>query len=82
MGVALWAAWNPYRESLLYPPPEAVMYRCTVCHFDVELDDVVIAGGTRACICLRCWERETKSEKPMDKRLRQQVMQALSEGPR
>lgn len=77
--MALWAAWNPYRESLLYPPPEAVMYRCVICRFDVELDDVVIRGDA-GCICLRCYERETRSEKRMDKRLRQQLIQALSEG--
>ena len=54
------------------------MYRCVICRFDVELDDVVIRGDAR-CICLRCYERETRSEKPMDNRLRQQVTQTLNE---
>ncbi len=38
---------------------ERVMRSCTICHFDAELDDVVIACGERRCICLRCFGRET-----------------------
>lgn len=78
--MALWAPWNPLVAAALYPPPEAVMYRCVICRFDVELDDVVIRGDA-GCICLRCYERETRSEKRMDKRLRRQLMQTLNEVP-
>ena len=76
---ALWAPWNPLVAAALYPPPEAVMYRCSICRFEVTLDDVEILGTHTTCICVSCFRRETRSEKPMDKRLRQQLMQTLNE---
>jgi hypothetical protein len=48
---------------------EAVMHRCRICHFDAELDDLVlvIAGGRP--VCLRCYCRETGNHRPMPRSL-------------
>lgn len=54
------------------------MFRCILCAFDVELDDaVVIAHGGR-CICIRCYARETGSEKLMTKNLRRELTATLA----
>ncbi len=55
------------------------MLRCTLCHFDCPLDDVVVMRGDRACICLSCFLRETGTEKRMPKPLRRQLIAALAE---
>ena len=55
------------------------MPTCTICHFETELDDVVVANATGLCICLRCFARETGSEHPMPKALRREVIAALAE---
>jgi hypothetical protein len=54
------------------------MYSCIICHFDVELDDVAVAGGARSCVCLRCYARETDSELPMPKQLRRELTATLA----
>ncbi len=50
------------------------MYRCNICHFAVELDDVQIRGMHENCVCLRCYARIVDSEKPMPKELRQELI--------
>ena len=40
------------------------MATCTICHFETELDDVVLGGRTGRCVCLRCFDRETGSARP------------------
>lgn len=55
------------------------MYRCTVCHFDVELDDVEIRGGHSACICIRCYARLVENEKRMSKELRRELVSFMAE---
>ncbi|HLZ69483.1 MAG TPA: hypothetical protein VKV26_06165 [Dehalococcoidia bacterium] len=55
------------------------MFRCTVCHFDVELDDVEIRGGYRACICVRCYSRLVDNEKRMSKELRRELVAFMAE---
>jgi len=54
------------------------MYSCIICHFDTELDDVAVPGGARSCVCLRCYSRETRSERPMPRRLRQDLIATLA----
>ena len=55
------------------------MRTCTICHFETELDDVVIAWDKGGCVCLRCYGRETSSARPMSETLRQQLVAALAE---
>ncbi len=54
------------------------MYSCIICHFDAELDDVAVLGGARSCVCLRCYSRETNSDRPMPRRLRQDLISTLA----
>jgi hypothetical protein len=51
---------------------------CVICRFTVELDDIAVVGGTRSCVCLRCYTRETHSELRMPKGLRQDVIATLA----
>ena len=53
------------------------MWACAICRFETELDDVVLTCGDGRCICLRCFERETGSARPMPKGLRQHLVAAL-----
>lgn len=50
-----------------------MLFRCVVCKFDVQFDDVEIHAtrGTN-CVCLRCYHRETGTEKALSKRSRQE----------
>ena len=57
------------------------MFTCRLCHFAVEFDDVEIAGtvdGT--CICLRCYRRETQTEKRMTRKQLLEWMAAANQG--
>jgi hypothetical protein len=49
------------------------VYRCYVCKFEVPLDDVVLRLGESECVCVRCYEREVKDEKPVTKRMQRDV---------
>jgi len=55
------------------------MRTCTICHFDTEFDDVVIALTSNRCVCLRCYGRETGSARQMPKRLRREISAALAD---
>jgi len=54
------------------------MRTCRICRFDAELDDIVLSLPSGACVCLRCYDRETGSALPMPKGLRQSVIAALA----
>ena len=54
------------------------MRTCTICRFETELDDVVAPTAGGRCICLRCFERETGSARPMPKALRREIINALA----
>lgn len=54
------------------------MFRCILCAFDTEFDDAVVVSSNGRCICLRCFNRETRSEKPMGKELRRELTAALA----
>ena len=54
------------------------MVTCTICRFETELDDVVVAFANGGCVCLRCYGRETVSALRMPKALRRQVSEALA----
>jgi hypothetical protein len=55
------------------------MATCTICRFETEFDDVVLGGRTGRCVCLRCFDRETGSTRPMPKRLRRELIAVLNE---
>ena len=54
------------------------MATCIICRFTTELDDVVITGTSRHCICLRCFARETGSERRLAKGLQHEVLALLT----
>lgn len=54
------------------------MLRCILCAFETELDDVIVASSSGRCICLRCYTKETNSQKPMTKGLRRELTAALA----
>ena len=54
------------------------MPTCTICRFETELDDVVLTLAGEHCVCLRCFTRETGSERPMPKTLRRDLVAALT----
>jgi ribosomal protein L40E len=47
------------------------MYRCAICHFEMELDDVAVEVGNGRGVCLHCYARETSTQRPMPSTLRQ-----------
>jgi hypothetical protein len=55
------------------------MLTCIICRFDTELDDAVAPGATGRCVCLRCFHRETDSERPMPHELRRAIIAALAQ---
>jgi hypothetical protein len=54
------------------------MARCQICRFDTELDDVVLRFASGACLCLRCYDRETASHRPMPKALQRDLITTLA----
>jgi hypothetical protein len=54
------------------------MYRCLICRFEVELDDAVAVTRRGACICIRCFARETNTEHPLPSALRRELERALA----
>ena len=50
---------------------------CVICHFETELDDVVAHSSGR-CVCLRCYGRETGTERQMPKQLRRELSALLA----
>ena len=54
------------------------MATCTICRFETELDDVVLGGRTGRCVCLRCFDRETGSARPMPEALRRALATTLA----
>ena len=55
------------------------MSTCMICHFLAELDDMAVRGPGSACVCLRCYARETDNEKRMSPALRRELAAALME---
>lgn len=49
------------------------MFRCVICRFEVELDDAVAVTRRGACICIRCFARETNTEHPMAQALWREI---------
>jgi hypothetical protein len=52
---------------------------CRLCRFETELDDAVLNLPRGACICLRCFSRETGSSRFMPAGLRHTLTAALVE---
>lgn len=54
------------------------MLRCILCNFGTEVDDAVVSSSGGRCICLRCFTRETNTQKPMAHALRRDLQAALA----
>lgn len=54
------------------------MLRCILCAFETEVDDAVIVASNGRCVCLRCFLCETNNAKPMDQRLRRELVATLA----
>jgi acyl-CoA thioesterase FadM len=54
------------------------MRPCILCHFATELDDVALTLAVVGTICMRCFDRETESQRPMPKALRRQLEATLA----
>jgi hypothetical protein len=52
---------------------------CRICRFETELDDAVLNLPSGACICLRCYTRETGSGRLMPAHLRHALTATLAE---
>ena len=57
------------------------MFRCTICRFTVELDDVAVPLAAGRGVCLLCYGRETETSVAMPKALRRELIAALGEEP-
>jgi hypothetical protein len=57
------------------------MFTCCVCHFIVDLDDVVIPTESRRCICMGCYLREAGVDRVMPKALWRDVLAAARGAP-
>ena len=55
------------------------MRTCRICHFETELDAFVLNLSSGACICLRCYARETGSGRTMPAPLRHALTAAIAE---
>ncbi len=55
------------------------MKTCTICHFEVSLDDIAVDGTPGRAICLRCYTRLAETWRPMPRVLRLQVETCLAE---
>jgi hypothetical protein len=53
------------------------MYTCSLCHFEMELDDAVLPRPNGMCICLRCYAQTVGKELQMPKELRREVTALL-----
>lgn len=53
-------------------------YRCLLCGFETDLDDVVVGNMNGRCICLRCYAHEVADEHPMPPPLRREVVATLA----
>jgi hypothetical protein len=58
---------------------ETAMLTCGLCYHHTELDDAVVLMQGGACICLRCYGRETRTARAMPRMLRRMVDEALAE---
>jgi hypothetical protein len=54
------------------------MFRCVVCGFDTEMDDTVMTSASGRCVCLRCYTRETSTQKRMTDTLRRELAATLA----
>jgi hypothetical protein len=52
---------------------------CSICRFATALDDVQVRGVGGFCVCLRCYARETNTDRPMPRALRRALSALLTE---
>ena len=52
---------------------------CTLCKSGTTLDDIAVGDPAHRCICLRCFRYHTGSLRPLPRRLRRDIEDALVE---
>jgi hypothetical protein len=55
------------------------VYRCIICRFPVDLDDAIAPTPSGACVCYRCFARETDTPVAMPKALRKELSSLLED---
>lgn len=46
---------------------------CLICHYETELDDVMVAPHAGRCICARCFYAEVENVKKLPTVLRREI---------
>jgi hypothetical protein len=54
------------------------MLTCLICHFETPLDDAVAPTASGRCVCLRCFMRETHTERTMPSSLQRELAAAAA----
>jgi hypothetical protein len=54
------------------------MFRCCICHFNVELDDTITTTAKGSCVCLRCYLVQVEDMKPLSKQLRRELTSVVA----
>jgi hypothetical protein len=54
------------------------MLTCLICHFETPLDDAVAPTASGRCVCLRCFIRETRTERAMPASLQRELSAATA----
>lgn len=57
------------------------MYRCFLCRFEVELDDVALLNSTGRCLCLRCYLRQLDQPLSVPETLQREIVASLAHVP-
>jgi hypothetical protein len=57
---------------------EIAMYVCQMCHFEVELDDVLLPSNGGRCVCLGSYLRANGQWQPVPKSVREEVIAILT----
>ena len=58
---------------------ETHMDTCSLCRWPTELDDIALGDVSGRFVCLRCFHNIAESAKPLSKKLRRLIEDALAE---
>ncbi len=56
------------------------MYTCRLCRWQVDLDDVAIRFTAGDVICVKCYARETQTDKRMSAAMERDARRTVNEG--
>ena len=55
------------------------MYVCRICHFQITLDDIALKFTSGMVICVRCFARETHTDRPMPAAVKRDATRTVNE---